>query len=139
MSRTRRAGGTPSMRLPRMTTRRWMIAVAIVGVAIGAEMTRRRSFAYRNKASRYASLEATWRDAGERSDRIAAERKEHLREIEAFADSGGGQFRAGWKPLIDSATQTVTVASGKAEVFYRRAAYWGALRVKYERAVRRPW
>jgi hypothetical protein len=122
-----------------MTTRRWMVAVAIVAVAFWAEMMRRRSVSYRDNANRYASFEATWRDNGRRWDRIIAERKKHLREIEAFAESDGGQFRASWKPLIDSATQLVTLASGKGGDAYWWAAYWGALRVKYERAVRRPW
>jgi hypothetical protein len=48
-------------------------------------------------------------------------------------------FRDSWKPLIDPVTQSVTMASGRAEESYRRAAYWGALRGKYERAARRPW
>jgi hypothetical protein len=116
-----------------------MIAVAIVAVAIGAEMTRRRSVSYREKANRYTSYEATWRDDGERLDRSAAERKKHLRELEAYAMSGGGEFRESWKPLIDSATRSATLASGQAENSYRRSAYWGALRAKYERAARRPW
>jgi hypothetical protein len=116
-----------------------MAAVAVVAIALGAEMTRRRSVSYRDKANRYAVIEANWRDGGQTWDRSAAEREKHLRELEAYAEGYGGRFRLSWKPLIDPATQSATIASGKAEDCYRRAAYWGALREKYERAARRPW
>jgi hypothetical protein len=116
-----------------------MAAVTVVAIAFGAEMTRRRSVSYRDQANRYALIEADWRRGGEGWDRTAAERKKHLRELEAYAGGYGGRFRESWKPLIDPATQSVTMACGKAEDCYRRAAYWGALRVKYDRAARRPW
>ena len=127
------------MRIPRMTVRRWMIAAAIVAVVIGAEMMRERSVAYANKANLYASYKAQARDWGETSDRNVADRKKHLQEIQAFAESGSGEFRAGWRPLIDSATRSLTLASGEAEKCRRMAAHWAALRAKYERAARRPW
>ena len=129
------------MRLPRVrfTVQRLMAAVAVVAIAFGAEMTRRRSVSYRDKANRCASIEAGWRDGGESYDRSAAKHKKDLRELEAYAEGYGGHFRESWKPLIDPATQSVTLASGKAEICHRWAAYWGALRVKYERAARRPW
>ncbi len=127
------------MRFPRMTTRRWMVAGKVVAVAIGAEMARRRSVAYRHKANLFASYEAQARDWGETSGRSAAERKEYAREIQAFAESGGGEFRASWKPLIDSATRSLTLASVQAERCNRMAAHWAVLRAKYERDPRRPW
>ena len=127
------------MRLPRMTTRRWMILIATVAIAFGAELMRRRSVSYRATANRYAFEEAKTRAWGETSDRSAAERQKHLREIQAFAEGGGGAFRASWNPLIDSATRCLTLASGEAEFCHRMAAHWGALRAKYERAARRPW
>jgi hypothetical protein len=127
------------MRWPRMTTRRWLILIAIVAIACGAEMMRRRSVSCRAKANRYALEEAKTRARGERSDRSAAECKKHLREIQAFAESGGGAFRVSWKSLIDSATRSATIASDQAEHCHRWAAYWGALKAKYERAARRPW
>ena len=51
------------MRLNRMSTRRWMVLIAMVAIAFGAEMMRRRSVSYRGKANRYALEEAklrTW-------------------------------------------------------------------------------
>src|SRR5689334_18664179 len=127
------------MRLTRMTTRRWMILIAAVAIAFGAEMMRRRSVAYRNEANLYASHEARARAWFVTSDRLAAERRKHLRETQAFAESGGGEFQASWKPLIDAATRSLNLASVEAEKLHRMAAHWGALRAKYERASRRPW
>jgi hypothetical protein len=127
------------MRLPRMTTRRWMAAVAIVAVAIGGEMMRRRSVSYRGQANRYALAEAKVRTWGKNSDQRTAEHKKHLRKVQSFAESGGGAFRASWKSFIDSATRSVTLASEEAERFHRLAAHYAALRMKYERAARYPW
>ena len=46
------------MRLPRMTTRRWMVAVAILAVTISVERTRRRWTFYREQAASHAASEA---------------------------------------------------------------------------------
>jgi len=47
-----------AMRLPRMTTRRWMIAVAVVGLVLtGLDLERRRS-RYRGLAAHYRTLVA---------------------------------------------------------------------------------
>ena len=129
------------MRWPRMRfTVRWlMVGVAIVAIACGAVMLRRRSISYRATANRYALIEARWRKGGKSWDKTAAEQRKHLREVEAYADGGGGRFRESWKPLIDSATQGFTLASGKAADCYQWAAYWGSLRAKYDQAARRPW
>ena len=107
------------MRLPRMTTRRWMAAVAVVAIAFGAEMTRRRSVSYRGKANGYALKRPRLRTAARTYDQITAERKKHLREVEAYAEGYGGRFRADWKPLIDPTTQSATLASEKAENCHR--------------------
>jgi hypothetical protein len=72
--------GLPRVRL---TVLRMMFAVAVVAIAFGAETTRRRSVSYRDKANRCALIEASWRAGGETWDRTAAERKKHLRELEA--------------------------------------------------------
>jgi hypothetical protein len=51
------------MRLPRMTTRRWMVAVAVAAVlsALGGELWRR-SVAYSALADRYFGRAAIWSD-----------------------------------------------------------------------------
>ncbi len=127
------------MRLLRMTTRRWMVVIAIVAIAFGAAIMRERSVAYRGKANRYALEEAKVRTWGKHADQMTAVRKKELRDLEAFAEGYGGRFRADWKPLIDPAIRSVSLASEEAEKCLRWAAHWGALRVKYERAARRPW
>jgi hypothetical protein len=116
-----------------------MILIAMVAIAFGAEMMRRQSVTYRKKANLYASYEARARDWGKTADRYAAERRKHLLEIQAFAESGGGEFRASWKSLIDPAIRSLTLASMEAEKCHRIAAHWAALRAKYDRATRRPW
>jgi hypothetical protein len=73
------------MGLPRVpfVVRRVMLAVVVVAIAFGDEMTRRRSVSYRDKANRCALIKASWRAGGETWDRTATERKKHLRELEA--------------------------------------------------------
>jgi predicted nucleic acid-binding protein len=97
------------MRLPRMTTRRWMVAVSIVAVGLGAWIliTRSRS---------YADL-AAWH----------ADRENEVRRVaEAFE---GGQFDADiWRDALALARRS-----------RRLIAYHSALRRKYVLASRRPW
>jgi hypothetical protein len=50
------------MRLPRMTTRRWMAAVAVVAFAIAAGQMWRRSIEYAGRARRYAMTERYLRE-----------------------------------------------------------------------------
>ena len=45
------------MRMPRMTTRRLIIAVAMVGIILGIGIGTRRRFAYLNVAAREGRLE----------------------------------------------------------------------------------
>src|SRR5205085_2724116 len=45
------------MRLPRMTTRRWMLVIALIAVAIYAEQTRRRWAYFRDQAAHHAEFE----------------------------------------------------------------------------------
>ncbi|SRR5579883_2155774 len=49
------------MRLPRMTTRLWMIVVAVVALSIAAEQMRRKSARYRERAERHAKIEEACR------------------------------------------------------------------------------
>ena len=45
------------MRLPRMTTRRWIIVVAAIGIFLGGLMLKRRSDYFRARASEFAEIE----------------------------------------------------------------------------------
>lgn len=54
------------MRLPRITTRRWMIAVAVVGIALGTvETLRRRNSFYNARASYHAREAVTFTEEAE--------------------------------------------------------------------------
>ena len=46
------------MRIPRMTTRRWMIAVAIVGLLMGGYMLKRRYYDFSSRARFHVEREA---------------------------------------------------------------------------------
>jgi hypothetical protein len=50
------------LRWPRITTRRLMALVALVALAFGAELTRRRGDAYAEKAALHAKQERQCRD-----------------------------------------------------------------------------
>ena len=54
------------MRLPRMTTRRWMVVVAIVAFVIAGEQMRRASARYRLRAESHALREADLRREAEK-------------------------------------------------------------------------
>ena len=101
--------GLTTRLLPRMTTRRWMIAVAIVGVGIGAGMLLVRSRRYAAVAAFHAQGEAEcWR--------IIA------------ADEGNRLDTAIWKDWLAYARRS-----------RKLFLYHAALRRKYEWAARRPW
>src|SRR5690349_6570565 len=57
MSRTLGARAAPSMRLPRMTTRRWMVTVGIVALGLGACMLVARSRGYAVQAANHGYQE----------------------------------------------------------------------------------
>jgi hypothetical protein len=54
------------MRLPRMTTRRWMIAVAVVALSVAGEQMRRRAVQYRRQAEHHARIELVCRQTAAR-------------------------------------------------------------------------
>ena len=101
------------MRLPRMTTRRWMIAVAVVAILLGAGLeTGRRSF-------RFARLSDCHSNAA-------------LECFHALMTLGG------WPPPQDPSPAEL----GRVRNLYRVRAlvhYHSALTQKYERAARYPW
>jgi hypothetical protein len=62
------ACGAPAMRLPRMTTRRWMIAVLVFGLGMGAivggdQLKRRRNY-FLYRARFHALTVDVWKEAG---------------------------------------------------------------------------
>ncbi len=113
------------MRLPRMTTRRWMVAVAGVGVVVGAwlnlERLRRLSREYAGRAtnaerrSNYAKMSASWSH-----ERWLAECRKIDESNRKYAPFQMGQP---YSP----------------EVASKRVAYWVPIVSKYEHAARCPW
>jgi hypothetical protein len=104
------------MRLARMTTRRWMIAVAVVAVALGAELTRRRSREFRELA-RY--------HAGEGGFYLG-----HARLWDRARGGGCMELHAG------ASAEDYALAARWAR---RCAAHESELSRKYERAAWLPW
>jgi hypothetical protein len=99
------------MRLSRMTTRRWMVAVAVVALSIATERMRRESARYRELAERHAKIER------------ACRKNANLLPLMKPSD---------WESLCG---QMALGLSRSPE----RAVYHAGLRRKYERASRYPW
>jgi hypothetical protein len=94
-----------------MTTRRWMIVVAVVALSIAAEQMRRKSAHYRERIERHAKIERACRETAARLP---------LMKPSDFAPYCGQMVRA----MLRSP---------------RLAAYHADLRRKYEHAARYPW
>jgi hypothetical protein len=73
------------MRLPRMTTRRWMILVAVVGVALAARVWQNRSVAWRaycrEMGQYHANFEEICRSQAEGLSRSAAKHTESAEDM----------------------------------------------------------
>jgi hypothetical protein len=94
-----------------MTTRRWMVAVAVVALSVAGEQMRRRAVRYRGLAERHAKIELVCR-------RTAA-------RLPLMKPSDYGAFCGGMARNIRRSP--------------RLAAYQADLRRKYEHAARYPW
>jgi hypothetical protein len=123
------------MPLPRVrfTVRRLMIAVAIVALILGAELTRRRSVQFRLLARSYAA-------AAEFDGLIlgGGTTTFGLHDGQIRENRGGSSIRI----LADEGTIEFTIDAAlayDADRLRRRAEYHGLLRRKYDRAARHPW
>ena len=101
------------MRLPRMTTRRWMVLVSMVALSITAERMRRTSLRFRRLAEYHANEEADYR-------KVAVQIPQILR-------------------AYDSRTYLGYAVVANAVLSPERAEHHAALHRKYERAARYPW
>ena len=102
------------MRLPRMTTRRWMIAVAVVGVMLAAAALFRRHLTLRELGDYHARMEGVLMDRARLLGQPSLE----------FANR---------YPVI--AAEWRTYAACEAEI----GAWHARLKKKYRRAARYPW
>jgi hypothetical protein len=131
------------MRLSRVrfTVRNLVIVVAVVAIAIGAEMTRRRWVSYRKQAAEFAKLEQgmLW-TAGRREAEVARrereveELKEKAKRVEGYPDYSRNSER-----IADAMTQRTTMITDEAAHLRQRAAVYSKLKEKYSHAARYPW
>jgi hypothetical protein len=128
------------MRRFRFRLRSLMILVAIVAVAIGAELTRRRSVFCRRKSAAYARQEATglattwWREAeGARMRRDAHD----VRELGKRA--GDEAERTLCDRTVEAFQQGAAIQDDRARSARQQAIDYGRLEEKYRRAASCPW
>jgi hypothetical protein len=105
------------MHLPRMTTRRWMLAVAAVAALFGGATVLPRLWILRRQYLTTAERYGYWET---RINGVVALRQEIT-------------YYALWQPRGPEPSPA-RLASMKA-----RASYYGEMRAKYERAARYPW
>jgi hypothetical protein len=133
------------MRLPRIrfTVRRIMLIVAITAVALGANDLRLRYQRYRALSSVH---EWTGRSCSTMAERHAATAAGNEREAERLRAAIRSDRESKHPQVVQGILQIAANTAAQAEVeraaerkFRARAQFHEALRVKYERAARRPW
>ena len=116
------------MPLPRMTTRRWMIAVAVVGLLLAAP----REFARLKRLSRQYEERAI----------NAARRMSHSRMSASWSDE---RWVAECRAIEETESKWNTgipMSIGRPlrpDLARARITFWEPIRLKYERAARYPW
>ncbi len=105
------------MPAPRMTTRRWMLAIAILAIILSASIEIPRLLILRGQ---YLALSAHYRSMEARYDRAIEDRQEITRY-------------AVWQP------RGPEPSPARLDQMKRFASYYSSLRAKYEHAARVPW
>ena len=98
---------------PRITTRRLMALVALVALAFGAEMTRRRREAYAEKAALHAKQERQCRDLADFQDDYVVRLKRLADWEEAERAKADYQRNPEWTPESLRKTATMYVEEAK--------------------------
>lgn len=122
------------MPLPRMTTRRWMIAVMVLGLLLSVGIWVERLI---DLASRYRQTAAAF---GRREAEAQKEQRERLKIAAALERDAADQGRVA--ALRESAKNAHDLAEYHAQIAMSRARwtrYYALLKQKYAAAARRPW
>jgi hypothetical protein len=108
------------MRLPRMTTRRWMIAVAVMATADWAWEISCRAYEYKLRAAAMQEREMVFR---------------YVLGLEA----GVAEFKGCDATVPQEFDPTTAILPADAERLRRQFFHFRRMRQKYEAAARRPW
>jgi hypothetical protein len=103
------------MRLPRMTTRRWMIAVVAIGLIIGAGVLLK-----------------------QRRDYFLALVQSHQKEV-ASSTARGNALKSRFAGTPGMTVEEITRLRGDYDRMVARADHHASLARKYEEAARHPW
>ena len=128
------------LRWPRITTRRLMILVAVVALAAGAEMTRRRGEVYGQRAAEYAKQEQTCQEIADRFyDAVARDMPEVQKEGAERAKKPNYQRNLKLLAPLVVVAQNKAMIVEEAKYHWEVAAYYEKLKKKYQHAARYPW
>ena len=125
------------LRWPRITTRRLMALVALVALAFGAELTRRRGEAYAEKAALHAKQERHCRDLVDFQDDYVARLKRLADWEEAERAKADYQRNPEWTP--ESLRKTATMYVEEAKYTREHVDFYEKLKAKYQHAAQYPW
>jgi hypothetical protein len=131
------------MRLARMTTRRWMVAVAVLAALLGADQMRRKIQFCRERVSHLREEEDTYLRVAATADEAAIDTRSRLDEFQTLEASEEGRDLASRTPdlfqaMRRSSRSTIRFAED-AKRCRDRARWCGGVRAMYERAIWRPW
>ena len=118
------------MRLPRMTTRRWMVAVAVVALAMGGVVGVRAVWQYvasLDHVRYHAGMEATFRWL----DQVWPDEEEAMAHAPELTEEGRravGEFR-----------RQMGVLRRQVALWHRKREYHAAMARKYRYVARFPW
>jgi hypothetical protein len=126
------------MRVPRFRIRTLMIAVAVVGVVLGAVKLHQRRILCLQMVAFYREREELLIAVSERHLATIAEIERTLNELAEERRSFKDQNDKLWQSFIEIRRKTDAMRPESAS-FADRAARYAALRRQYERAARHPW
>ena len=117
------------MRLPRMTTRRWMVAVAVVGLLMGGISSyriRRRYSEFIGRVRHHELLEAAYKEQGRHVADFSRSSSVIMEDLKD--DPGSGRLKALRNSILQNAAS-----------FSQRTEYHADMARKYRHAARYPW